>query len=100
MLGGRQGGPTALQVVLLSALSFCASGEVDGGLVLFVAVDVLEMDDHVQGVGEDEQQDQRRDETHEDGRGEERGAVAGRGELVGVHVERLDLVRNEAVGAR
>lgn len=92
--------PTGLQVVLLSAFGFCASGEVDGGLVLFIAVDVLEVDHHVQGVGEDEQQDQWRDETHEDGRGEERGAVAGWRELVRVDIERLNLVGIKAVGVR
>lgn len=68
--------------------------------MLFVAVDVLEVDHHVQGVGQDEQQDQRRDEAHEDGRGEEGGTVAGRGELVRVNVERLNLVGIKAAGVR
>lgn len=35
------GDPTALQVVLLAVLGFCASGEVDRGLVLFITVNVL-----------------------------------------------------------
>lgn len=72
-----KGDPTGLLAGLVSALSFCASGKVNGGFVLFVTVNVLEVDHHVQGVGEDEQQDQRRDEAHEDGRREERAAVAG-----------------------
>lgn len=94
------GDPTALQVVLLAALGFCASGEVDCGLVLFITVNVLEVDHHVQGVSKDKQQDQRRDEAHEDGRGEERGTVAGRGELVRVDVECLNLLGRKQVGMR
>lgn len=45
--------------------------------MLFVTVDVLEVDDHVQGVGQHQQQNQRCDQTHQDGRGEEGRAVAG-----------------------
>lgn len=66
-----------LGAVLLCALSFCAAREVDGGLVLLVPVDVLQMDHHVQSVRQHQQKDQRRDQTHEDRWGEERGAVAG-----------------------
>lgn len=50
--------------------------------MFFVAVDVLEVDHHVQGVGQDEEQDQRRHQAHQDGRRQERGTVAGRRKLV------------------
>jgi len=81
----------ALEVVLVCALRFCAAREVDGGLVLFVAVDVLEVNHHVQRVREHQQEDQRRDQTHQDRGSEERLAVAGRRKLTGQNIKRLDL---------
>lgn len=50
--------------------------------MFFVAVDVLKVDHHVQGIGQDEEQDQRRYQAHQDGRRQEGGAVAGRRKLV------------------
>lgn len=61
--------------------------------MLFVAVDVLEVHHHVQSVGQHQQQDERGDQAHQDGRREESGAVAGRRKLAGLDVKRLDLVR-------
>lgn len=56
-------------------------GEVDVGLVVVFVLDVFEVDDHVQGVGQDQQQDEGGDEAHEDGGGQEGGAVTGRREF-------------------
>lgn len=83
--------PLPSQAVLVRQLGLRAAGKVDGGFVFFVAVDVLEVHHHVQGVGQDEEQDQGRYQSHQDGRRQERGAVAGRRELVRLHVEGLDL---------
>lgn len=83
--------PLPSQAVLVRQLGLRAAGKVDGGFVFFVAVDVLEVHHHVQGVGQDEEQDQRRYQSHQDGRRQEGGAVAGRRELVRLHVEGLDL---------
>lgn len=39
-------------------------------------LDVFEMDDHVEGVGQDQQQDEGSDEAHQNGWGQEGGAAA------------------------
>lgn len=65
------------KAVLVRQLSLWAAGEVDGGFVLLVAVDVLEVDHHVQGISQDEEQDQRCHQAHQDGWREEGGAVTG-----------------------
>ncbi len=62
--------------VLVWELGLRGAGEVDGGLVLFVTVNVLEVDDHVQGVGQHQQQNQRGDQAHQDGWSEEGCTVA------------------------
>lgn len=61
----------ALQNIFLSVVfhtavfrRFGALGEVDFGLVFVVVLDVFQVDDHVQGVGQDQQQDEGRDEAH------------------------------------
>lgn len=70
---------------------FGVLGEVDVGLAFVVMLDAFQVDDHVQGVGQDQQQDEGSDEAHEDGRRQEGGAVARGGELPGGDVEGLDL---------
>lgn len=79
------------QAVLVRQLGLGTAGEVDGGFVFFVAVDVLEVHHHVEGVGQHQQQDQGRHQAHQDGRRQEGGAVAGRRKLVRLYVEGLDL---------
>lgn len=66
---------------------------VDFGLVFVVVLDVFQMDDHVEGVGQDQQQDEGGDEAHQDGRSQEGGAVARRGKFTRGDVERLNLTR-------
>lgn len=70
---------------------FSVLREVDVGLVFVVVLDVFQVDDHVQGVGQDQQQDEGSDKAHEDGRRQEGGAVARRGKLPGGDVEGLNL---------
>lgn len=65
--------------------------KVNVGLVFVVPFDVFQVDDHVKGVGQDQQQDEGGDEAHQDGRGQEGGTVSGRREPTGAHVEGLDL---------
>lgn len=65
------------KAVLVRQLSLWTAGEVDGGFVLLVAVDVLEVYHHVQGVSQDEEQDQRCHQAHQDGWREEGGTVTG-----------------------
>lgn len=76
---------TAL-LCLLSVL-----GVVDVSFVIIVVLDVFQMDDHVQGVGQDEQQDERGDEAHEDGRRQESSAVTCRRKFTSGNVEGLNL---------
>lgn len=64
---------------------------VDVSLVFVVMLDVFQVDDHVQGVGQDQQQDERSDEAHQDGRRQESGAVTRRRKLTGGDVKRLNL---------
>lgn len=45
------------QAVLVWQLCLGTSGKVDGGFVLLIAVNVLEVYHHVQGIGQDEEQD-------------------------------------------
>lgn len=66
-------------------------GEVDVGLVLVIMLDVFEVDDHVQGVGQDQQQDERSDEAHQNGWCQEGGAAARRRKFTGGDVKRLNL---------
>lgn len=68
-------------------------GEVDVDFLLVVVLDVLQVDHHVQGVGQHQQQDEGCDEAHQDGRGQDGGAVARGREFTKAHVERLDLRR-------
>lgn len=70
---------------------FWVLGEVDVGFVFVVVLNVFEVDDHVQGVGQDQQQDEGSDEAHHDGRCQEGGAAARRRKLTRGDVERLDL---------
>lgn len=63
------------KAVLVRQFSLWTAGKVDGGFVLLVAVDVLEVYHHVQGVSQDKEQDQRRHQAHQDGRREEGGTV-------------------------
>lgn len=65
------------QAVLVRQLGLWTAGKVDGGFVLLVAVDVLEVYHHVQGVGQDQEQDQRCHQAHQDGRCQESGTVTG-----------------------
>lgn len=65
--------------------------EVNVGLVLVVMLDVFQVDDHVQGVGQDKKEDEGGDEAHQDGRCHESSAVSGGGKLTRGNVERLDL---------
>lgn len=71
---------------------FGALGEVVG-LVFFVVLDVLQVDHHVQGVGQDQQQDEGSDEAHQNGRRHEGGADARGRKSTGGDVEGLDLTR-------
>lgn len=80
-----------LNTVLVRELSLRHTWEVDSGLVLFISVNVLEVDYHVQGIGQHQQQNQRCDESHQDGWGKEGCAVTGRGKFVGLNIEGLDL---------
>lgn len=66
-------------------------GEVDVDFLLVVMLDVFQVDHHVQGVGQNQQQDEGRDEAHQDGWGQDGGAVARRRKLTNGDVERLDL---------
>lgn len=52
--------PLSSQAVLVWQLGLRTARKVDGGFVFFIAVDMLEVHHHVQGVGQDEEQDQRR----------------------------------------
>lgn len=65
------------QTVLVRQLGLWTAGEVDGGFVLLVAVNVLEVYHHVQGVRQHQEQDQRRHQAHQDGGREEGGTVTG-----------------------
>lgn len=65
--------------------------EVDIRLLVVVVLDVFQVDDHVQGVGQNQQQDQGGDEAHQDGRGQDCGAVARRRKPPFTDVECLDL---------
>lgn len=64
---------------------------VDVSFVLIVVLDVLQMDDHVQGVSQDEQQDEGGDEAHEDGWRQESSAVTCRRKFTGSDIEGLNL---------
>lgn len=70
---------------------FGVLGEVDVVLAFLVVLDAFQVDDHVQGIGQDQQQDEGSDEAHEDGWRQEGGAVARGGEPPGGDVEGLDL---------
>lgn len=70
---------------------FSVLSVVDVGLVFVVMLDVFQVDDHVQGVGQDQQQDEGSDEPHEDSRRQEGGAVACRRKFTGGDVEGLNL---------
>lgn len=70
---------------------FRVLGEVDVGLVFVIALDVFEVDDHVQGVGQDQQQDERSDEAHQDGWCQKGGATARRRKPTRGDVECLNL---------
>ena len=83
------------QAVLVGELCFWTAREVDGGFMLLVAVDVLQVDHHMQGVGQHQEQDERGHQAHQDGRGQEGGTVAGRRKLLRLHVEGLDLEGEE-----
>lgn len=54
-------------------------------------LNVFQMDHHVQGVGQDEQQDEGGDEAHEDGRRQEGGAITCRRKFTSGDVEGLNL---------
>lgn len=82
-----------LNTVLVRKFSLGHTREVDSSFVLFVSVNVLEMDYHVQGIGQHQQQNQRRDEPHQDGRCKEGCTVTGRGKFVGLHIKGLNLGR-------
>lgn len=80
----------AALLCLLSVL-----GVVDVGFVLFVVLNVFQMDDHVQRVCQDEQQDEGGDEAHEDGRRQESSTVTCRRKFSSSDVEGLNLERGE-----
>lgn len=77
----------SLHPVLLRAAFLTASvqllwalREVDVGFLIVVMLDVFQVNDHVQGVGQNQQQDEGCDEAHQDGRGQDGAAVACRRE--------------------
>lgn len=70
---------------------FRVFGIVDVGFVFVVMLDVFQVDDHVQGVGQDQQQDEGSDEAHQDGWRQEGGTVARGRKLTGGDVECLNL---------
>lgn len=63
-------------------------------------LDVLQVDDHVQGVGQDQQQDEGSDEAHEDRWRQEGGAVARSRKLTRGDVEGLNLRSGQRQNAR
>lgn len=67
--------------------------EVDVSLAFIVTIDVFEVDDHVQGVGQDQEQDEGGDEAHQDRWRQEGGAVTRRRKLPRGDVECLNLRR-------
>lgn len=74
---------------------FRVLGEVDVGLVFIVMLDMFEVDDHVQGVGQDQQQDEGSDEAHQDGWCQEGGAAARWRKFTRGDIERLNLKRKQ-----
>lgn len=68
---------------------------VDVSFVLIIMLDVFQMDDHVQGVGQNEEQDERGDEAHEDGWRQESSAVTRRRKFTSSDVEGLNLKRGK-----
>lgn len=62
-------------------------------LAFTVVLDAVEVDEQVQRISQDQQQDERRHQTHQDGRRQEGGAVAHWRKPAGCHVEGLDLTR-------
>lgn len=65
------------EAVLVRQLSLRTAGKVDSSFVLLVSVNVLEVYHHVQGVSQDEKQDQRCHQAHQDGRRKEGGTITG-----------------------
>lgn len=72
---------------------FWALGEVDVSFVFVLVLDVFQVDDHVQGIGQHQQQDEGSDQPHQDGRRHEGGADGRRRESIGGDVECLNLWR-------
>lgn len=72
---------------------FWALGVIHVALMFIIMLYVFQVDDHVQGVGQDQQQDEGGDEAHQDGRCQEGGAVARRRKLPRGDIERLNLRR-------
>lgn len=70
---------------------------VDVSFVLFFVLDVFQMDDHVQSVGQNEQQDEGGDEAHEDGWRQESSTVTCRRKFSSGDVEGLNLKRGKRV---
>lgn len=68
---------------------------VDVSFVLIVVLDVFQMDDHVQGVGQNKQQDEGGDEAHEDGWRQESSAVTRWRKFTSSDVEGLNLKRGK-----
>lgn len=67
-------------------------GDGDGrALGVVEAVHGVQLQDHVEAVGEQQHHEQAGHQAHPDPRGEEAGAVAGVRELAVAHVEALDL---------
>lgn len=72
---------------------FRAFWEVDVGFVLLVMLNVFQVDEHVQGIGQHQQQDEGGDEAHQDGWRQEGGTVARRRKLSWGDAEGLNLRR-------
>lgn len=70
---------------------------VDVSFMLIVMLNVFQMDDHVQGIGQDEQQDEGGDKAHEDGRRQESSTVTRRRKFTGSDVEGLNLKREKDI---
>lgn len=62
-------------------------------LVFIVTFDVFQVNQHVEAIGQDQQQDERGDEAHQDGWCQEGSAVTRRRKCTGADVEGLNLMK-------
>ena len=80
------------QLLLFCRVLRCQLGEVGrGGNEVIVPVQIAQVDEHVQGVGQDQQQQQRHHQADQNGWREGRGAVSGLGKLSPLDGKALDL---------